>query len=328
MIKNKNQRINGLRKSLLVLLTIILSYFSLKIGVEDMSFQEIFDKDSLSHLLFFTTRLPRTISIVIAGFGIAISGLIFQQISRNKFVSPTTSGSVSGAQLGIAIMIAFVPTKSTSLMMVFAFVSSLVVSFIFMGILKRLKFKELVYVPLLGLMLSSLVSSVTTFIAYKYNFLQVLQGWFYGSFSLVTSGRYEMLYLIIIPVLLAFVYAKAFTIASVGESFATNLGLNYDRIVQIGILITSVVSACIVVVVGSVPFLGLVVPNIVAMYAGDHLEKNILDVGLLGINMLLISDLLSRLLIYPYELPIAMIVGVFGTGFFLVTLIRKGVKVS
>lgn len=321
---NKTQKINGLRKGLLILLMLFLSFWSLKIGVETMKFNEILDKETLSHTLFFYTRLPRTLAILIAGFGIGISGLIFQQISRNKFVSPTTSGSVSGAQLGIAIMIAFIPMQNTFVMMLFAFVASLLVSLVFMGILKRLKFKELIYVPLLGMMLSGVVSSVTTFIAYRYNFLQVLQGWFYGSFSLVTSGRYELLYLIIIPVALAFFYAKAFTIVSVGQNFATNLGLNYDRIVQIGVLITSVVSACIVVVIGSVPFLGLVVPNIVSIYAGDNLEKNILDVGLMGINILLVSDLISRLLIYPYELPIAMVVGVLGTSFFLLTLLRRG----
>jgi len=200
------------------------------------------------------------------------------------------------------------------------------VSLVFMAILKHIKFKELIYVPLLGLMISSLVSSLTTFIAYKYNFLQVLQGWFYGSFSLVTSGRYELIYLIIIPVVLAFIYAKAFTIVSVGENFATNLGLNYERITQIGVFLTAIISACIVVVVGSVPFLGLVVPNIVTLYAGDNLEKNILDVVFLGVVILLACDLISRYVIYPYELPIAMVVGVLGTGFFLMILFRKGGK--
>ncbi len=60
------------------------------------------------------------------------------------------------------------------------------------------------------------------------------------------------------------------------------------------------------------------------LYAGDHLEKNILDVGLLGMSMLLICDILSRLLIYPYELPIALVVGVLGTGGFLLLLLGKG----
>lgn len=328
MKSNKKQmRINGLRKGLLILLTMVLVGLSLSIGSEKILWSDVFDKTSFSHIVLMTSRIPRTISILIAGFGMSIAGLIFQQISQNRFVSPTTAGAVSGAQLGVALAMAFTSIRSTFFLMVMAFVFSMGVSQVFMGILRKLKFKELVYVPLLGLMLGSLVTSMTTFIAYRYNFLQALQGWFYGSFSLVIAGRYEMLYFVVIALVLAFAYAKAFTIASVGESFATNLGVDYQKIIHVGLIITSVVSASIVIVVGSIPFLGLVIPNIVTLYAGDHLEKNILDVGLLGMSMLLVCDIFSRLIIYPYELPIALVVGVIGTGSFLFLLLGRGSKV-
>lgn len=322
--KQQQQGINGLMKGLLILLTVFLIYISLTLGVEDIHWKEITDKESFSFLLLFYSRIPRTISILIAGFGISIAGLIFQQISRNKFVSPTTAGTVSGAQLGMALCIAFVPNRTTFLLMLFALVVALIVSSVFMGMLRRLKFKELIYVPLLGLMLGSVIQAISTLIAYRYGFLQTLQSWMYGSFSLVTSGRYEILYVIIPVLVVAFIYAKAFTIASVGESFATNVGLNYNKIVHLGIVITSVVSACVVIVVGTIPFLGLVVPNIVSLYAGDHIEKNILDVGLVGMITLLICDILSRMLIYPYEIPIALVVGVLGTGVFLLLLLVRG----
>jgi len=324
---NKEQKINGLRKGLLILTTILLVAVSISLGTEELNWNEVFDQTSFSHVILMNSRLPRTLSILIAGFGISIAGLIFQQISQNKFVSPTTAGSVSGAQLGVAIAMAFFTSRNTAFMMAMAFVFSLGVSMVFMGILRKLKFKELVYVPLLGLMLGSLVTSITTFIAYRYNFLQALQGWFYGSFSLVITGRFELIYFVIFALILAFAYAKAFTIASVGESFATNLGLDYQKIVGIGLIITATVSASVVIVVGSIPFLGLVVPNIVTMYAGDHLEKNILDVGLVGMSMLLVCDIISRLAIYPYELPIALVVGVIGTGIFLALLLGKGIRV-
>lgn len=325
-LQHRNQTLNGLRKLLLFVVVLIMVFISLSLGVEKIIWQDIWNPSSFSYLILWKSRMPRTISILIAGFGISISGLIFQQISQNKFVSPTTSGSVSGAQLGIAIGIAFFPGLSTMKMMAMAFIMSLGVTAIFMTILRRLKFKELVYVPLLGLMLGSLVRSLTTLIAYRYNFLQVLQGWFYGSFSLVIAGRYEILYLVIVVLILAFVYAKAFTIAAVGESFATNLGMNYNKIINIGLVLTSIVSASIVIVVGSIPFLGLVVPNIVTLYAGDHLEKNILDVGLFGMMILLMCDIISRLIIYPYELPIALIVGILGCGVFLLLILRSGGK--
>lgn len=324
MVTLSSRKINGLRKGLLIFLTLLLIGVSLALGAEKILWKEVFDKASFSHVIFFYSRLPRTISILMAGFGISIAGLIFQQISQNKFVSPTTAGSVSGAQLGVAISMAFFHVRSTMVMMLIAFATSMVVSFIFMGILRRLKFKELVYVPLLGLMLSSLVTALTTFLAYWHGFLQVLQGWFYGSFSLVTSGRYETLYIILPALLLAFVYAKAFTVASIGESFAINLGLDYQKTVNIGVIITALISSAVVITVGSIPFLGLVVPNIVTWYAGDHLEKNILDVGLFGMLLLLICDIISRLIVYPYEVPIALVVGVLGCGVFLVMILSKG----
>lgn len=299
---------------------------SLSIGAQKIEFHEIFTENSIAQVIFLKSRVPRTISIVIAGLGMSISGLIYQQISRNKFVSPTTAGSVSGAQLGVVISLAFFGSMSTIGKMLFAFLFSLLTTGIFMGLLNRLKFKELVYVPLLGLMLGSFIGAITTFIAYRLDALQVMQGWFLGSFSLVTSGRYEMLWLVIPAIVLSFVYARAFTIVGMGESFSTNLGLNYKRITAIGMILISLVSASVVIVVGSIPFLGLVIPNIVSLYAGDHLEKNLMDVGLLGTLFLLISDVLCRRIIYPYELPMSLVVGVIGCGIFLAMIVHREVR--
>ncbi len=320
-IKDINKR--SLIKLTLILAAAILSLVSLSIGAEEIIWSEAFTEGTFSRTLLFKSRIPRTISLLISGFGMSIIGLIFQQISRNKFVSPTTAGSVSGAQLGIAISLVFFSKVSTLQMMLFGFVSSLAVTGIFMYILRRLKFKEVVYVPLLGLMLGSVISSITSFLAYKYNFLQVLYGWFYGSFSLAISGRYELLYLIIPTLFVSFFYAKAFTIAGLGENFSTNLGLNYRIVVNIGLVLISAVSGAIVIVVGNIPFLGLVVPNIVSLYGGDNLEKNISIVGLTGMIFILCCDLICRRIIYPYELPIALVVGVIGCGLFLMLIFRK-----
>ncbi len=320
-IRNGNKRRSV--KVILTLTVILLSLVSLTIGAEKIIWSEALKTGTFSNVLLFKSRIPRTISLLISGFGMSIIGLIFQQISRNKFVSPTTSGAVSGAQLGVAIALVFFSKVSTFQMMLFGFLSSLVVTGIFMFILGRLKFKEVVYVPLLGLMLGSVISSITSFLAYKYNFLQVLHGWFYGSFSLVISGRYELLYLIIPTLFVSFFYAKAFTIAGMGENFSTNLGLNYRAVVNIGLVLISVVSAATVIVVGNIPFLGLVVPNMVSIYGGDNLEKNISIVGLIGMTFILCCDLICRRIIYPYELPIALVVGVIGCGLFLMMIFRK-----
>lgn len=94
-----------------------------------------------------------------------------------------------------------------------------------------------------------------------------------GDFSLIMSGRYEMLYLSVPLVALAYIYANRFTIAGMGEDFAANLGVHYKRTVNVGLVIVALVSSVVILTVGTIPFLGLVVPNLVSMYMGDNLKK-------------------------------------------------------
>lgn len=302
---------------------IALIILSLSIGVEKIVWADIKNKESITYTILTLSRIPRTISILIAGFGMSIAGLVFQQISRNKFVSPTTSGVINGAQLGIAVGLVFFPTLPTHWMMIFSFSSAMLVALLFMKLLQEIRFQELIYVPLLGMMIGSLISSITTFLGYKFNFMQTIQGWFFGSFSLVMQGRYEILYIAIPSIIGCFIYAKAFTIAGMGKDFSTNLGMNHKKIVNLGLLLISLVSASVVIVVGSIPFLGLVIPNMVAAKNGDNLEKNIVEVGLVGMIFLLICDIFCRTIIYPYELPIALVVGVIGCGLFMMQLLRQ-----
>lgn len=312
-----------IQRFFLIIAVIILIFLSLSIGVEKIVWSDLKDKESITYTILTLSRIPRTISILIAGFGMSIAGLVFQQISRNKFVSPTTSGVINGAQLGIAIGLVFFPALPTFWMMVLAFTSAMLVALVFMKLLDAIQFQELIYVPLLGMMIGSLISSITTFLGYQFNFMQTIQGWFFGSFSLVIQGRYEMLYIVIPSLVGCFIYAKAFTIAGMGKDFSTNLGMNYKKIVNLGLVLISLVSASVVIVVGSIPFLGLVIPNMVAAKTGDNLEHNILEVGLVGMIFLLVSDIFCRVIVYPYELPIALVVGVVGCGLFMLQLFRQ-----
>lgn len=312
------------QKIILIIVLILLAFISINIGAESLDFTEVNSQGTLSNILFYKSRLPRTLSLIITGFGISLAGLIFQHISRNKFVSPTTSGTVSGAQLGIAISMVLLPGTSTINMMLIAFVTSLISTFIFMFILSKLKFKDIIIVPLLGVMIGAVIRGFTTLLAYKFNFLQVLEGWFYGSFSLVIAGRFEMLYLAVPPIILAFIYAKAFSIAGFGKDFSTNLGLNYNQVIVIGLIIISIINATTVLVVGSIPFLGLIIPNICSLYLGDNLKNNILTVGLSGANFLVLCDIFSRTINRPYEIPVGLVAGVIGCVAFLYLIFRKG----
>ncbi|AFC33931.1 ABC transporter permease [Paenibacillus mucilaginosus] len=312
-----------MKRRYLVIALIFLSFCSVFIGVKDISPLDIFTlrEDQLQILL--VSRLPRLLSILMAGVSMSIIGLIMQQLSRNKFVSPTTSGTEDSARFGIMVAMLLFASASPLEKMLVAFVFALAGTFIFMRILDKVKYKDSIFIPLVGLMFGNIVSSITTFFAYKYDLVQSMSAWLMGDFSMIVKGRYEMLYISIPLVIAAYVFADKFTVAGMGEDFAMNLGLNYKQVVNLGLVLVSLVSAVVILTVGMIPFLGLIVPNIVTILRGDHLRKSLPDTAMLGAVFVLFCDVLGRVIIYPYEISIGLTVGVIGSAIFLYLLMRR-----
>jgi iron complex transport system permease protein len=312
-----------MKKYIPIILLIILAISSLFVGVSNITVRDIlaFNEDKIH--IFMISRIPRMISVVLTGFGMSICGLIMQQLSMNKFVSPTTGATLDAAKFGIVLSFLAFPAASILQRTLFAFTFSIIGTFLFMGILKRVRAKNAIYIPLIGIMFGNLIGAFSSFISYTFQLGQNANSWLYGKFSLVISGSYELIYIVIPLIAIAFLYAKKFTVAGMGEDFAKNLGMNYQKVVNLGLVIVALVSATIVLISGSIPFIGLIVPNIVALYKGDHLEKNIFFTGISGAIFLLICDILARVMVYPYEVPIGLIVGVVGSATFLGLLIRR-----
>lgn len=308
----------------LILVFALLSILSLFVGVQDLSAMDLFHLTKEESQTLFFSRFPRLLSIIMAGMSLSICGLIMQQITRNKFVSPTTAGTMDWARLGVLISLLVFASASPLLKMSIAFIFSLAGNLLFMRILDRIKFNDTIYIPLVGLMLGSIVSSLATFIAYKYDLIQNLSSWLQGDFSLVVKGRYELLYLSIPLLIIAYLYADKFTVAGMGESFSINLGVKYKQIVNIGLVIVSLITSITILTVGMLPFLGLIIPNIVSIYRGDHLRKSLPHTALLGAVFVLACDILGRVIIFPYEISIGLMVGVIGSAIFLFMLIRRG----
>lgn len=307
----------------LLFLLLLLSSISLFIGVSAVNIQGLLALDSQQWEIFTISRLPRLISILIAGSALSICGLVMQQLSRNRFVSPTTAGTMDSAKLGILIAILLFPSASMLLKTSIAIVVSFIGTLIFMTILRKLKVKDSIFVPLVGIMFGNIISSITAFIAYKEDLLQNLSGWLQGDFSLIMAGRYELLYVSLPMLIIAYLFAQRFSIVGMGQDFATNLGLNYKQVLYLGLVIVSVVSSIIIISVGVIPFLGLIIPNLVTLYLGDNLKKVLSHTALLGAIFVLCCDILGRLVIYPYEIAINVVVGVFGSAIFLGLLLRR-----
>lgn len=309
---------------------VVLAVISLLLGVYSFSFRDLLrgTADVDATLVMLVSRIPRTLAIVLVGASTSITGMIMQMLARNRFVSPSTAGTVESASLGILVITLLYPGASISVKILFASVMALLGTGLFLMILRKVPMRSPLVVPLIGMMLGGVIASITSFFAYRYDLLQSLSMWTNGDFSRVLRGRYELLWLSGALTLVAFLAADRFTVAGLGESFTKNLGLNYGRVLAFGLSIVCVVTAVNVVTVGAIPFLGLIVPNVVSMILGDNVRRTAPWVAVIGAGFLLICDIVGRALRYPYEIPIATVVGVIGSVIFLIMLLRSSSRVS
>lgn len=307
----------------LVILLALLSVTSLFIGVQDLSLLDVFNLTESQLQLIVVSRFPRLMSILLAGSSLSIAGLIMQQLSRNKFVSPTTAGTMDSASLGILVSLLVFTGATMVQKSIVAFMFALAGTFIFMKILDKIKYKESIMIPLVGLMFGSIVGSITTFFAYRHDLIQTIGTWMHGDFSVILQGRYELLYVSVPLGIMAYIFADRFTLAGMGEDFSTSLGLHYKKVVNIGLVIVALVSALVVLTVGMLPFLGLIIPNIVTLYRGDNLRSSLPHTAVLGAVFVLACDILGRVIIYPYEISVGLMVSVIGSGLFLYLLLRR-----
>lgn len=273
--------------------------------------------------MFGITRLPRTIALVLAGAAMAVSGLVMQLLTQNRFVEPSTTGTTEWAGLGLLVVMAVAPTASILTKMIGAVVFSFLGTVVFFLFLRRVTLRSSLIVPIIGIMLGAVVSAVSTFFALMTDMLQQLGIWFMGSFTAVYKGQYEVLWLVLLVLVAVYIYADRLTVVGLGEDVATNVGLNYNRMLLLGTGLIAIATGVVTVVVGSLPFLGLIVPNIVSMVRGDDLRSNVPWVCLLGIGIVTVCDLVGRVIIAPFEMPVSVILGVIGAIVFIIMIVRS-----
>lgn len=300
-----------------VIIVTILAIVSLFTGV-----YEIFKQDDGLRMVFIT-RIPRTISLLLTGAAMSMSGLVMQLITQNRLVESTTTGTIEWAGLGLIFVYLFFPAPTLLLRMGGAILFSFVGTMIFFFFLRKIKLRSSLIVPIIGMMLGAVISAITTFIGLVFNISQNIESWFVGSFSSVQVGRYEYLWLIVIITILIFIYADRLTLAGLGKDIATSLGVNYNRIVILGTGLISLSVGIVAAVIGNLPFLGLIVPNIVSMYRGDDLRSNLPWVCVLGMGTITICDIISRTIIAPFEVPVSLILGTVGSVVFIIILLKR-----
>lgn len=310
-------------RALLILFLLLLSVVSLFVGVTEISLIDIKNWNEEQLLVLVVSRIPRLISILIAGVGMSICGLIMQQISMNKFVSPTTAGTLDATKMGILFSLILFPAAGVFSKMAFSFIIALLASLLFLRIADSVKYKSLIFIPLIGIVFGNILNAISTFFAFKYGVIQNMEGWMIGDFSSIIKGNYEILYIGIPVVVVCYFFTNKFTIIGLGEDTAKNLGLNHKKITYLGLTLVAITSSVVVLTAGVIPFLGLIIPNVVSLLFGDNLKKTLPYTALIGAIFLLMCDIISRLVIFPYEIPIGLTVSILGGTIFLGMLLKK-----
>ena len=241
---------------------------------------------------------------------------------HNRFVEPNTAGTAQGAMLGIVATTLLTPHWPLLANMAVAASCAFAAMLGFLAIARRVPLQEPLLLPLVGLIYGSIIASVAFFFAYQYEALQLLTTWLSGDFSAVLRGRYELLWLGGAIAALLYWFADRLTIIGMGEQMSKSLGLPYRQLVVLAMAAVSLMTALVVITVGSIAFLGLVMPNIVRRFSGDNLRRSLPWVAWLGALLLLIADIIARLVRYPYEVPVSTVFGIIGAVLFFYLLLK------
>lgn len=297
--------------------TVLLALVSLFVGAYN-----IVDSDH-GWDIFLISRIPRTLALMLAGTAMSISGLVMQLVTQNRFVEPSTTGTTEWAGLGLLFVYVLLPSPSLVARMTGAILFSFVGTLFFFYMLQRVRLKSSLIVPIIGIMIGAIVSAFSTFLGLTFELTQTIEVWFQGSFSTIEQGRYEYLWIVVTTTAAIYVFADRLTVAGLGRDIATNLGLNYQQLIFIANALISVAVGVVSAVIGNLPFLGLIVPNIVSMIRGDDLKSNLPWVALLGMSTMLICDIFARIIIAPFELPVSLILGTLGSFVFAFILLKQ-----
>lgn len=308
---------------ILLLFTLVLTILgSITIGRYPIN---LFNMNSVEHALFFNHRLPRIILACIVGASLSCAGATYQGVFKNPMASPDILGASSGAAFGAAIAILL--DMGSSLIIVFAFVFSLGTVSLVMFISKKAKGKKPISLILTGIMLSSLVSSGTSFIkliADPEDQLPEITYWQMGSLN---GALPKDIFFSIIPVLLGIVplliIRWQINLLTLSEDEAYTMGINVKKTRFIIIICSTLLTAASVAVSGVIGWIGLVIPHLSRKLVGNN-YRYLLPVSItLGAIFLLFIDNISRNL-YTTEIPIGILTSFVGAPFFIYLITKDG----
>ncbi|EJS70696.1 MULTISPECIES: FecCD family ABC transporter permease [Bacillus] len=310
----------------LTILSLIGSIFlAIAFGAKDIHLQTVwtavfdYNPKLTQHQIIYELRLPRVIGAAVVGAAFAVAGAVMQGVTRNPLADAGVLGINAGAMFVVALSFAFFPHIPYSYLMIISFIGA-VLSTVLIFIIGSATSGGLtpMRLTIAGAVMAALLHSLSSGVAIYYDLSQDLAFWYAGGVAGVKWEHLKFLVpIILITIVFATVLGRSISLISIGDDVATNLGVKTNRTRILGMIIVVILAGVSVSTVGSIGFVGLVIPHIARNLVGVNYRLIIPMSALLGAMLLVLADLGARTVNPPKELAIGIMVALVGVPFFL-----------
>ncbi|WP_242302163.1 iron ABC transporter permease [Bacillus cereus group sp. BfR-BA-01361] len=300
-------------------------FLAVAFGAKDIHLQTVwtavfdYNPKLTQHQIIYELRLPRVIGAAIVGAAFAVAGAVMQGVTRNPLADAGVLGINAGAMFVVALSFAFFPHMPYSYLMIVSFIGA-VLSTVLIFIIGSATSGGLtpMRLTIAGAVMAALLHSLSSGVAIYYDLSQDLAFWYAGGVAGVKWEHLKFLVpIILITIVFATILGRSISLISMGDEVATNLGVKTNRTRILGMIIVVILAGVSVSAVGSIGFVGLVIPHIARKLVGVNYRLIIPMSAFLGAMLLVVADLGARTVNPPKELAIGIMVALVGVPFFL-----------
>lgn len=301
----------------------MLLLIDILIGMSHIGIKEIIDSiinysGSKQDLIIRTVRLPRVLLCILIGASMAISGLIMQNLTRNPLASPQILGINSGATLSVVVIMVFFPLLGYKAKILGAFLGAGVIG-LFVHVIGTVKNLSPLKITLVGISIQLFLSSITkSIMLFNESKTSDLVFWMIGG---VHHAQFIHIMAIlpwfILSIILTILISNSMDTLKMGDIVAISLGENVKLTKTVATIVVILLSSSSVAIAGPISFIGLITPHIISKLGGRNFRQNFILCGIYGANLLLLSDIISKLLKYPYESPVGTVTSFIGAVFYI-----------
>lgn len=309
--------------ALFVLLAIF--FLSLFIGSVSIDVSRIFTSGSVDNIVFFSLRLPRVLAAFLSGLAFSLSGLLIQRATGNGLSSPNIIGVNSGAGAFVLLFLSLFPNMFSLLPLVAFLGSLLAVSMVFLISSLTSRVSSSLSLILAGVAVNALFNAfISTIGSLDPDVMASYSSFSIGGFAGVYASMLKIpAIIIIISLLIAFALTRRMDVIMLGDEIASSMGYRPARIRILLIAVASLLAAAAVTFSGLLGFVGLVTPHIASFLTAGKSRRTLVLSALTGPSLVMLSDLASRTIISPSELPAGVFMALIGVPFFIFLLLRR-----